>query len=109
MAVHYLLNRLQPLPFASPLMVSLNPHREPDPDSVLGEYHYEHPVFHEGATAAQQRLPQLQGRHQTWFCGAWTRYGFHEDGLLSALAVARDFGIAAPWQVAADGALRQAA
>lgn len=108
-SVHYLLNRLQPLPFATPLLVSLNPHRAPAPATVLGEYRYEHPMFLAGAAAAQQRLPQLQGRRQTWFCGAWTRYGFHEDGLLSALAVAHDFGIAAPWREGASGTLRHAA
>ncbi|NBQ89715.1 MAG: NAD/FAD-binding protein, partial [Betaproteobacteria bacterium] len=90
-AVHYLLNKLQPLPFTQPLLVSLNPHREPHPDSVLGEYDYAHPVFGANAAQAQALLPGLQGQHQTWFCGAWTRYGFHEDGLRSAVAVARDF------------------
>ena len=99
-AVHYLLNKLQPLPFTQPLLVSLNPHREPHPDSVLGEYDYAHPVFGANAAQAQALLPGLQGQHQTWFCGAWTRYGFHEDGLRSAVAVARDFGIQPPWNAA---------
>ena len=102
-AVHYLLNRLQPLPFSEPVIVSLNPHRAPEPRRVLGEFDYEHPVFDSRAPAAQARLAQLQGRRRTWYCGAWTRYGFHEDGLRSALAVGRDFGVAAPW---AQGAQR---
>jgi len=96
-AVHYLLNRLQPLPFSEPVIVSLNPHRAPEPDRVLGEFDYEHPVFDSRAPAAQARLAHLQGRRRTWYCGAWTGYGFHEDGLRSALAVGRDFGVAAPW------------
>lgn len=96
-AVHYLINRLQPLPFSQAVIVSLNPHREPRPDSVLGEYSYEHPMFLAGSAAAQARLPMLQGHRHTWFCGAWTRYGFHEDGLSSALTVASAFGIEAPW------------
>ncbi len=99
-AVHYLLNKLQPLPFTQPLLVSLNPHREPHPDSVLGEYDYAHPVFGANAAQAQAQLPSLQGQHHTWFCGAWTRYGFHEDGLRSAVMVARDFGIQPPWSAA---------
>ncbi len=85
--LHYLLNRLQPLPWRTPVLVSLNPSREPDPAKVLGEFDYSHPVFDAAAIAAQSRLAQIQGRDGTWFCGAWTRYGFHEDGLMSGLAV----------------------
>ena len=86
--VHYLLNMLQPLPFARPLLVSLNPIDRPDPALVLGEYDYAHPVFDAAAIAAQGRLAALQGRGHTWFAGAWTGYGFHEDGLKSGLRVA---------------------
>ncbi len=86
--LHYLLNRLQPLPFHQRIVVSLNPVREPVPDTVLGHYDYAHPVFDLAAIAAQRRLPQIQGRHHSWFCGAWTGYGFHEDGLKSGLAAA---------------------
>jgi uncharacterized protein len=85
--LHYLINRLQPLPFAQPVVVSLNPVREPRPDQVLGEFDYAHPVFDLAAIAAQERLPQLQGHRGSWFCGAWTGHGFHEDGLNSALQV----------------------
>jgi uncharacterized protein len=85
--LHYLINRLQPLPWATPVVVSLNPERAPDPRSVIGSYDYSHPVFDQAAIDAQRRLPALQGRGGVWFCGAWTRYGFHEDGLSSALAV----------------------
>ncbi|MEO7246212.1 MAG: FAD-dependent oxidoreductase [Rubrivivax sp.] len=87
--LHYWINRLQPLPWSQPVLVSLNPVREPAPATVLGRYRYQHPVFDAAAVEAQQRLPQLQGRAHTWFCGAWTRHGFHEDGLNSALEVAR--------------------
>ncbi len=93
--LHYLLNRLQPLPFDNPVIVSLNPLTEPRPDTVQGEYHYAHPVFDMAAIAAQKRLPSLQGVGHTWFCGAWTRYGFHEDGLMSGLAVVK--GLKAQW------------
>ena len=93
--LHYLLNRLQPLPFKTPVVVSLNPVREPRPDTVHAEFDYAHPVFDTAAIAAQQHVPALQGRHHTWFCGAWTRYGFHEDGLMSGLAVCE--GLRAAW------------
>jgi predicted NAD/FAD-binding protein len=85
--LHYLINRLQPLPFMTPVIVSLNPAAPIDPACVIGEYDYDHPVFDLAAIAAQQRLGEIQGIAHTWFCGAWTRYGFHEDGLRSALAV----------------------
>ena len=91
-SVHYLLNKLQPLPFARPVVVSLNPHRRPAPESILAEMDYEHPVFGALAGEAQARLPALQGTRRTWYCGAWTRYGFHEDGLVSAIEVAGALG-----------------
>jgi predicted NAD/FAD-binding protein len=87
--VHYLINKLQPLPFATPVIVSLNPLHEPDPAKVIGRYDYAHPVFDAAAIAAQQELPQIQGQNNTWFAGAWTGYGFHEDGLKSGIAVCR--------------------
>ena len=85
--LHYLINKLQPLPFNTPVVVSLNPTTEPRADTVHGEFDYAHPVFDAAAIAAQSRVPMLQGCANTWFCGAWTRYGFHEDGLASGLAV----------------------
>lgn len=98
-AVSYLINRLQPLPFATPVVVTLNPQREPDPARVLGEFDYEHPVFDRRGIAAQQELPALQGLNRSWFAGAWTGYGFHEDGLKSGIAVARALGAVLPWLV----------
>ena len=85
--LHYLINRLQPLPFKTPVLVSLNPLTEPSAEAVHAEFDYAHPVFDMAAIAAQQQVPALQGQAHTWFCGAWTRYGFHEDGLTSGLAV----------------------
>jgi predicted NAD/FAD-binding protein len=87
--LHYLINRLQPLPWQQPVLVSLNPDpaRPIAPAQVIGSYDYSHPVFDLAAIRAQQQLPALQGRSHLWFCGAWTRYGFHEDGLGSALDV----------------------
>jgi predicted NAD/FAD-binding protein len=96
-SVSYLINRLQPLPVRTPVVVSLNPHLEPRPDYRLAEFDYDHPIFDRAAIDAQQRLPQLQGRLRTWFCGAWTGYGFHEDGLRSALIVTAALGVRAPW------------
>ena len=86
--LHYWINRLQPLPWQQPVVVSLNPTHEPAAHLVHGQYDYAHPVFDLAAIAAQTRLPEIQGRSHVWFAGAWTRYGFHEDGLRSGLAVA---------------------
>ncbi|MEY3473953.1 MAG: hypothetical protein RL087_411 [Pseudomonadota bacterium] len=85
--LHYWINRLQPLPWTTPVVVSLNPGRPIDPRHVIAEIAYSHPVFDEGAVRAQRQLPQFQGQGHVWYCGAWTRYGFHEDGLSSGLAV----------------------
>jgi predicted NAD/FAD-binding protein len=87
-SVTYLLNRLQPLPFRTPVFVSLNPLVEPEPSKVIAEFDYAHPVFDMRAIDAQRRLPDVQGRRSVWLAGAWTGYGFHEDGLKSGLAVA---------------------
>jgi predicted NAD/FAD-binding protein len=86
--LHYLLNRLQPLPWAQPVIVSLNPVRPIARTRVMGEYSYAHPVFDAAAVHAQAQLGTIQGRRRTWFAGAWTGYGFHEDGLKSGLAAA---------------------
>ena len=86
--LHYWINRLQPLPWQTPVLVSLNPARPIAPERIVGEWDYEHPVFSLAAIEAQRQLSQIQGRSHVWFCGAWTRYGFHEDGLASALEVA---------------------
>ena len=87
--LHYLINRLQPLPFEQPVIVSLNPDAPIDPDTVQGRFDYAHPVFDLAAIEAQKRLPAIQGLRHTYFCGAWAGYGFHEDGLSSGLAAAR--------------------
>ncbi len=86
--LHYLLNRLQPLPWEQPVLVSLNPVRPIAPEKVIGEYDYAHPVFDLQALAAQSRVAALQGRHGRYFAGAWMGYGFHEDGLKAGLAAA---------------------
>jgi predicted NAD/FAD-binding protein len=86
--LHYLLNLLQPLPFKQSVVVSLNPVTPIASDQVLGSFDYAHPVLDGPAIRAQKDLPALQGRQHTYFCGAWTGYGFHEDGLKSGLLVA---------------------
>jgi len=95
--VSYLINRLQPLPFRRPVIVTLNPSTQPAPGTELGRFVYDHPLLDHAALIAQRRLPDLQGERRTFFAGAWTGYGFHEDGLRSALNVAKQFGIQPAW------------
>lgn len=87
--LHYLINRLQPLPWQHPVIVSLNPVREPQRQHVIDEIHYAHPVFDQAAIDAQKALAALQGVAHTWYAGAWCGYGFHEDGLQAGLTAAR--------------------
>lgn len=86
--LHYLLNMLQPLPFTQSVVVSLNPLKEIARHHIMGEFDYAHPVFDLAAIRAQGDIAALQGQNNTYFCGAWTGYGFHEDGLKSGLKAA---------------------
>jgi predicted NAD/FAD-binding protein len=97
-AVTYWMNRLQGIDDDRPLFVSLNPPFAPDPALTFGKYICDHPQYNAAAFAAQKRLGEIQGKRHTWFCGAWTGYGFHEDGLRSGLAVAEALGAAVPWR-----------
>lgn len=97
-AVTYWMNRLQGHDDAKPLFVSLNPPFAPDPALTFGRYLCDHPQYDTAAFAAQKRLGEIQGQRHTWYCGAWTGYGFHEDGLRSGLAVAEALGTVAPWR-----------
>ena len=94
-SVTYWMNRLQRLHTERNYYVSLNPLHEPQ--QVHAAMTYEHPVFDGGAMAAQSRLHEIQGGQRTWFCGSYFGYGFHEDALASAVAVASDLGVTAPW------------
>jgi predicted NAD/FAD-binding protein len=98
--LHYLINRLQPLPFQQPVIVSLNPLNDIRPDATLARIACAHPVFDAAAIRAQRQVPQLQGRGGVWFCGAWTGYGFHEDGLRSGQMVAEHLLARSPQAVA---------
>ncbi len=88
-SVTYWMNRLQPLPVSTPVLVSLNPCRRPAEDRIINTMHYAHPVFDGPAIAAQKELPHAQGIGKVWFAGAWSRYGFHEDGFQAGVNGAR--------------------
>ena len=96
--VSYWMNKLQNLATERPIIVSLNPRQQPSPELIHDRHQFRHPIFDQAAVAAQQQLKQFQGHDNIWYCGAWQGYGFHEDGLVSAIAVAQDFGCEPPWQ-----------
>ena len=93
-AITYDMNILQRLRAPVEFLVTLNRTDEIAPESVLRTIRYEHPLFTSAGIAAQRRFPEVSGVDgKTWYCGAWWRYGFHEDGVRSALAVAAQFGL----------------
>ncbi|MCC5995198.1 MAG: FAD-dependent oxidoreductase [Oceanicaulis sp.] len=99
-SVTYDMNRLQGIDPSRPLMVTLNPAREPDPAKVFGRFEYDHPQFTAPGMAAQRIFNRIQGVRRTWFAGAWLGYGFHEDGLRSGLRAALRLGGQIPWTFA---------
>ena len=78
--------------------MSLNPKREIPEHLIFDQTEFDHPVFDHGVMAAQGRIASLQGKRGTWFAGAHLGHGFHEDGLSSAVRVARALGAAIPWE-----------
>ena len=96
-AVTYWMNKLQGIDETRSLFITLNPPFEPKPDLTFGRYSYDHPQFDRPALAACRTLHTIQGKRRTWYAGAWTGHGFHEDGLSSGLSVAAQLGSPAPW------------
>ncbi len=97
----YWMNVLQGIDRSTPVFVTLNPPLPPREELTFGRYSYAHPQYDSAALAAQARLPEIQGAHRSWFAGAWTGYGFHEDGLRSGLAAAEALGASIPWRQSA--------
>lgn len=94
--VSYWMNCLQRIGSPEPFIVTLNRTDAIDPARVLRRMHYAHPVYSHASVAAQARKAEIQGRRHTWFAGAYWGWGFHEDGLRSAVEVARALGVEWP-------------
>jgi predicted NAD/FAD-binding protein len=88
----YNLNRLQGHSSPDPICVTLNATEAIDPGRILRRIVYHHPVYSRAALAAQKRFHEINGKNRTYYCGAYWGYGFHEDGVRSALAVGECFG-----------------
>ena len=96
-SLSYWMNNLQTLDNDYPIIVTLHPGRAPNAEKILDTHTFSHPIFDQKAIRAQSKIPDIQGKNNMWFCGAYQRYGFHEDGLLSAVNVAKSMGEKIPW------------
>ena len=97
--VSYCMNLLQGLQSPEPFVVTLNRTDAIDPAKILKRMHYRHPVYTRASVAAQARKAEIQGQRHTWFAGAYWGWGFHEDGMRSAVEVARALGVRWPGDV----------
>lgn len=98
-SVSYWMNNLQNIDHDFPLFVTLNPNQKIAAEKIFGSFIYEHPVFDAAAVEAQSYIPELQGIDRLYFCGAYQKYGFHEDGISSALEAINKLNVFAPWQL----------
>jgi predicted NAD/FAD-binding protein len=96
-SLSYWMNHLQPMATNMPVIVTLNPAHEPRKELIHDEFMFEHPLFDTAAIQSQAEISTIQGQDRLWFCGAYQRYGFHEDGLASAVALVKKMGIEPPW------------
>ncbi len=102
-SLSYWMNNLQNLDTDQPVLVTLNPHRRPRAACILDEHVFSHPLFDFPAIRAQKDMTTIQGKRGLWFCGAYQGYGFHEDGLLSAIRVSQSLGVWVPWRSGSKG------
>ncbi|MGA9334562.1 MAG: FAD-dependent oxidoreductase [Rudaea sp.] len=91
--VSYCMNHLQSLDAAEPIVVTLNRTAQIDPMKILQRMRYHHPLYSPASVAAQSRKAEIQGTNKTWFAGAYWGWGFHEDGMRSAVDVANGLGV----------------
>tara|TARA_B100001121_G_scaffold17705_1_gene14098 strand:- start:1266 stop:2543 length:1278 start_codon:yes stop_codon:yes gene_type:complete len=97
LSITYWMNELQGISSPKPILLSLNPKILPNPDLIYGQYSYSHPILDNNAINIQKKLSSIQGKNNLWFCGAWTGFGFHEDGVKSAVEIANSHNIDLPW------------
>ena len=97
LSITYWMNELQGINSPKPILLSLNPKILPNPDLIYGQYSYSHPILDNNAINIQKKLSCIQGKNNLWFCGAWTGFGFHEDGVKSAVEIANSHNIDLPW------------
>lgn len=94
------MNILQSLPTSTfgDVLVTLNPEQPPSASLTQATYEYRHPLYNAKMVAAQEELEKVQGKKGVWYAGAWTGYGFHEDGFSSGMRVGLRLGGSVPWE-----------
>lgn len=97
-SLSYWMNSLQDLGCDKDIFVTLNPEKMPKAELVYDQHSFEHPVFDIKAVSNQATLNDIQGYNNCWYAGAFTRYGFHEDGLMSGVTVAQKLGAKHQWR-----------
>ena len=95
----YWMNQLQDLKTTSNIFVSLNPFKIPNKSQIYKKIIYEHPIFNNATNEAQNQMNEIQGKNNIFYTGAWLGYGFHEDGISSAIKVTKYFDIKVPWEL----------
>ena len=100
--ITYWMNSLQPIPWDDPMFVTLNSRHRIRDELIYDEAVFRHPIFDLAALHAQQDIGRFNGANATWFCGAWMRNGFHEDGLASAVDVVEAINRSNTFRVAAE-------
>ncbi len=95
----YWMNKLQNLKTSTDFFVTVNADNNIDDSKILDQYVFEHPIFDLNTMKSQRELDLIQGKNNTWFAGAYWGYGFHEDGILSAVNISDQMGEELPWQL----------
>ncbi len=93
----YWMNKLQNIDDKYPIFVTLNPHKIPKNHSIFQKLNYYHPIFSKDTLISQENLYKIQGKNNSFWCGAWTGNGFHEDGLISSISVLKTLKVSIPW------------
>ena len=95
----YWMNQLQNLNTSLNVFVTLNPFKKPEKSLTHKKIIYEHPIFNNKTNEAQIQIKDIQGKNNIYYIGAWLGYGFHEDGISSAVKIAKSFDMKIPWQI----------
>ena len=94
----YWMNLLQKINNSLNVFVSLNPYITPIKSLTYKKIIYEHPIFNTQTNEAQKKMTEIQGKNNIFYAGAWLRYGFHEDGIMSAVNISSLLNIKIPWK-----------
>ena len=97
-SVTYWMNLLQKINNSLNVFVSLNPYMKPIKSLTYKKIIYEHPIFNTQTNEAQKKMTEIQGKNNIFYAGAWLRYGFHEDGIMSAVNISSLLNIEIPWK-----------